>query len=243
VAEQPLRETGRCQEGHLRYLDEENVAPVADYDPRVATRLVEEHAWLVDRLMARIAARWPEEVDVRWVHSHATVALKRAAASVENPGDLPLAAARAIRERLRTLLGGTEWYRAAMLGNVRPLCEAWRGAVLAGREPSDQTLCARLKASRAELGERFVELAAVFAVEPAALLPCRVELEKAVAMAVGGIDAEQQLVVSLYVEQQFTLAEIAEVLDILPVRAQELLGRAAAAIAGEIVLSSWPAMA
>lgn len=243
MAEQPLHETGRLQKGHLRYLDEGTAASVAGSDPHLVARLAEEHAWLVDRLIARIAARWPEEVDVSWLRSHATVALKRAAASVEDPEDLPMAAVAAIRERLRTLLAGTEWYREAMLGNVRPLCEAWRGAVLAGREPTDQTLCARLKVSRAELAERFVELAAVFAVEPAALLPCRVEMEEAVGMAVGGVDAEQQLVVSLYLEQQFTLDEIAEVLDILPVRVQELLGRAAAAIAGEIVLSSWPAMA
>ncbi|MFW6156694.1 MAG: hypothetical protein ACOC7J_05195, partial [Armatimonadota bacterium] len=120
MAEQPLHETGRLQKGHLRYLDEGTAASVAGSDPHLVARLAEEHAWLVDRLIARIAARWPEEVDVSWLRSHATVALKRAAASVEDPEDLPMPAVAAIRERLRTLLAGTEWYREAMLGNVRP---------------------------------------------------------------------------------------------------------------------------
>lgn len=240
VAEQSLKPY-HAREPHLRYLGEDESPPVAERDARVAAELAEEHAWLVERLTSRIAVRWPGAIDADWVRSHAAVALRRAAASVECERDLPIAGVQAMQERLRTLLGGTEWYRQAMIGRVRPLCEAWRGAVIAGREPTDQTLCARLKLSMSELAERFVELAVVFAVEPAALLPGDIELREGIALAGAGLDARQQLVISLYFEQQLTLPEIADVLGLLPVRAQELLGRAAAAIAGEATLAMWPA--
>lgn len=237
MAEERLRESRPSREPHLRYLDESDAPPVAEGDPHVAAELAEQHTWLVDRLTGRIAARWPEDIDAGWVRSHATVALRRAAASVEDPEDLPTEGVRAIQERLRTLLAGTEWYREAMLTRVRPLCEAWRGAVLAGREPTDQTLCSRLKLSHSELAGRFVELATVFAVEPAAMLPGDMELQEGIAVAAGSMPSEQQLIVSLYFEQHLTLSEVADVLGLLPVRVQELFGRAAAAIAGEANLS------
>lgn len=240
MAEEPLRKAEQPRETRLRYLDGSDRPPVVERDQRVAAELAEEHAWLVDRMTGRIAARWPEQIDAGWVRSHAAVALRRAAASVEDPADLPMAGVRAIGERLRTLLGGTEWYREAMLARARPLCEAWRGAVLAGREPTDRTLCARLKLSQGELSERFVELGMVFAVEPLALLPGETQLQEGIAAAIGGVDPEQQLVVTLYFEQQLTLDEIAEVLGLLPVRVQELLGRSATAIAGEAALARWP---
>jgi len=243
VAENPRRQSGRSVGSHLRYLCETDAPPGLRRDPAVAAELTEQHEWLVDRAIARMAARWPQDVDQAWLHGHATVALTRATASVEDEADLPEAGVLAISERLRTLLVGTEWYREAMLGRARPLCEAWRGAVLAGREPTDRTLCARLHISQPELTERFVELATVFAVEPAGLMPGGRELDEGVAMAIGGLPGDQQLVVSLYFEQQFTLAEIARVLNMLPVRAQELLGRAAATIAGEATLAEWPAVA
>lgn len=242
MAEQPLRKAHRVDGTHLRYLDEGDAPLIAERDPHVAARLAEEHSWLIDRLLARLAVRWPEQVDADWVRGHAMVALRRAAASVEEVERLPVAGVRAISERLRTLLGGTEWYREAMIGRARPLCEAWRGAILAGRDPTDQALCTRLKLTRRELPERFIELAVVFTVEPAALLPGDLELREATAAAIGGMPTEQQLVTSLYFEQHLTLGEIAEVLGLLPVRAQELLGRAGVAIAGEAALSMWPAM-
>ncbi|MGI5818510.1 MAG: hypothetical protein ACOX9R_10500 [Armatimonadota bacterium] len=191
-------------------------------------------------MMARIAVRWPEDIDGAWVRSHATASLQRIAASVEDEEALPIAAVQAISERLRTLLGGTQWYREAVLGRARPLCEAWRGAILAGREPTDHTLSSRLRLSRDELVGRFVELATVFALEPAALLPEGVELSEGVAVASHGLPCEQRLAISLYFEQHLTFAEIAQVMEVLPVRAQELIGRAVAAIAGEVALEQWP---
>lgn len=243
LAEQSFREAYRSGGPRLRLLDDSDLPPVLARDERVAAELAQQHAWLVERMLARIAARWPEELDQDWVAGHAVVALRRAAATVEHEEDLPIAGVRAIEERLRTLLGGTEWYREAMLSRARPLCEAWRGVVLSGRELGDHTLRGRLKLSREELAERFVELATVFAVEPAALLPAGVDLQEGIGAAIGGLPGEQQLVVSLYFERQFTLAEIAQVLDMLPVRVQELLGRAAAAISGEAALSMWPVTA
>ena len=239
MAEQSTAEPYRSEEPHLRYLSETDAPAGAERDARVAAKLAEEHAWLAERMIARVAARWPADVDAGWVRSHAMVALRHAATVVEDEEELPVAGVRAIHERLRTLLGGTQWYREAMLGRARPLCEAWRGAILAGREPSDHTLCARLKLSREELARRFVELATVFAVEPAALMPGEMELSEGIALAVGGLDGEQRLVASLYFQQQLTLAEIAEVMGLLPVRVQELFGRAAAAIAGESTLAAW----
>lgn len=239
MAEQPMPEPYGSQEPRLRYLSEADISSGEGRDPRLAAKLAEQHAWLAERMTARVAARWPDEVDVAWVRSHAMVALRQAATRVEDEEDLPVAGVRAIHERLRTLLAGTQWYREAMLGRARPLCEAWRGAILAGREPSDHTLCARLKLSREELAQRFVELATVFAVEPAALMPGDTDPAEGIALAVGSLDGEQRLVASLYFQQQLTLAEIADVMGLLPVRVQELFGRAAAAIAGESTLAAW----
>lgn len=241
-AEQPLRAFRQPPAPYLRYLSEEETLPLAACDVRAMAQLVEEHGWLVDRPIARLTVRWPEGVEESWVRNHATVVLERAGANIEDLEDMPLEGFRATGERLRTLLGGTQWYREAMLTRSRPLCEAWRGVVLAGREPTDQMLSARFKLSYSELSERFVELGMVFAVEPAALLPGDMELREGIATAVGGLDSEQQLVVSLYFEQQLTLPEIAEVMGLLPLRVQELFGRAAVVIAGEAVLSVWPAM-
>lgn len=242
LPEESLPETRSSNASHLRYLDAAEDEQAAQRPSQQTTELAEKHAWLVERLIGRVAARWPDAIDADWVSGHAAVALRRAAANVEEEEDLPLAGVRAIQERLRTLLGGTEWYREAMLGRVRPLCEAWRGAVLAGREPTDRTLCARLHLSEEELAERYVELATVFAVEPTALLPHDVGLTESLAAAVGGLDGDEQLVLSLYFHQQLTLAEIGEILDLLPVRVQELLGRGAVAIVGEATLSSWPSV-
>jgi hypothetical protein len=241
VSEEPLRESERTLEPHLHYIGEQQPEPPAlrrDLDE--ASELTEAHRWLVERMVERIAARWPEELDEGWVRSHAGIALAHVAARVEDESDLPAEAVRAIDERLRTLLGGTEWYREAMLARARPLCEAWRGAVLAGRDPTDRTLCARLRLSAEGLLERYVELATVFAVEPAALMPRGRSLEEGIALAVGGLPTEQMLVASLYIDQKLTIPEMGQVLDVLPVRAQELLGRAAAAIAGEAALAEWP---
>lgn len=244
MSDEPLREVEPAAEPHLRYIGETDDAPPGlRRDPQVAAELAEAHVWLVDRMTERIAARWPEGIEVGWVRGHAMVALKRVAARIEDEDDLPVAGVRAVRERLRTLLGGTEWYREAMLGRARPLCEAWRGAVLAGREPTDRTLCARLRVAADELTSRFVELATVFAVEPVALLPGDCEVMEGVALAIGAMPGDQQLVTSLYFNQQLTLAEIGQVLDVLPVHAQELLGRSAAAIAGDALLAEWPAQA
>jgi RNA polymerase sigma factor for flagellar operon FliA len=244
VPEQPAEQSSATSRPssapRLRYLDTAEDAQTTQRHSRQIAELAEEHMWLVERLLGRIAARWPEEVDADWVRSHAAVALRQAAAEVDDEASLPLAGVRAVQERLRTLLGGTEWYREAMLGRVRPLCEAWRAAVLAGREPTDRTLCARLHLSSEQLAERYVELAAVFAVEPAALLPDGMGVTESLATAVGGLDGEEQLVLSLYFHQQLTLTEIGEVLELLPVRVQELLGRGAVAILGEAMLSSWP---
>lgn len=242
MANDPLRAPDESFGPHLRYLDETTLPSGLQREPRVASELAEQYAWLVDRLLARIAVRWPEDIDLAWLHGHAMVALTRAAANVEDEEDLGEAGVRAVTERLRTLLGGTEWYREAMLARARPLCEAWRGAALAGREPTDRTLCARLRISEPELVERFIELATVFAIEPAGLMPGGRELAEGVTMALEGLPCEQQLAASLYFEQGFTFAEIAHVLDVLPVRAQELLGRAAAAIAGEAALADWPGL-
>jgi RNA polymerase sigma factor for flagellar operon FliA len=245
VSEEALPEPGRTLDSHLHYIGEgeEPVPEALQRDLHVASELAREHTWLVDRLVGRIAARWPDGVDVEWVRSHAMIALTHVAARVDHEDDIPVEAVPAVGERIRTLLGGSQWYREAMLGRARPLCEAWRGAVLAGREPTDQTLCARLRLSMDDLIERYVELASVFAVEPAALVPGGRDLAEGLALAIGGLPNEQQLVLSLYLDRQLTLSEVAEVLEILPVRAQELLGRAAAAISGEAMLAEWPASA
>ncbi|MFW5868937.1 MAG: hypothetical protein ACOCX2_14025, partial [Armatimonadota bacterium] len=181
MSEESLREPERALEPDLHYVGEQQPEPPAlCRDLHEASELAEAHRWLMGRMVERIAARWPEELDEGWVRSHAAIALAHVAARVEDESDLPPEAVRAIDERLRTLLGGTEWYREAMLGRARPLCEAWRGAVLAGRDPTDRTLCGRLRLSAEELIDRYVELATVFAVEPAALMPGGRSLEQGI---------------------------------------------------------------
>jgi len=224
---------------HLRYLGSDTEPqPVAD--PLAAAVMARQHEWLCERMLARIASRWPRQIDLEWLRNHAGAALIQAAASVDRAQDLPGGGAATILERLRTLLAGTQWYREAMTARARPLCEAWRSMLLSGRQPTDRLLCTRLHLSAPDLTERFVEVATVFAVEPAGLMPGGRELHEGIAIAVGGLPGGQQLAVSLYFEQGFTIAEIARVLEVLPVRAQELLGRAAVTIAGEAALADWP---
>ena len=238
VSQSLLRALDQSEGPHLRYLGDDTPPPRGDL--RAATALAQRHQWLVERMIARTASHWPRQIDLQWLRDHAQTALLHAAACVDRAEDLPEAGAAAILERLRTLLAGTQWYREAMITRARPLCEAWRSAVLSGRQPTDRLLCTRLHLSAPELTERFSEVATVFAVEPAGLMPGGRELHEGIALVVGELPGEQQLVVSLYFEQGFTIAEIARVLEALPVRAQELLGRAAVAVAGEAVLADYP---
>lgn len=222
----------------LRYLGEEDSA-APRRSPERAQTLAAEHAWLPERLLARIACWWPDEVDPRRLHSEASRALESVAVTVEREEDLPAVATDAIDRRLRQLLCASEWYRQAVMGQTRSLCEAWRGAIIVGREPVDALLCRRLYISQPTLRERFMEVAVVFAIDPLALLPSGAELVDETSMVLGALPPEQQLAAALYFHQELTYSEIAQVMGIEPVRTQELVGRSAVGIIGEVGLAQW----
>lgn len=209
--------------------------------PTTAERRAARHGWLVERLLSRLAAQWPEGIDRSLLRSECWMALRDVAESLETAEDLPAAAALAIEDRLCHVLAGTEWYRQAVMTHVRPLLETWRGALLAGREPSDHLLSSRLHVGLNDLVDRFQELAIVFAVDPRALLSERAHAPHAsattaTAETVGALPSEQQLTLSLYFQEELTYEQIGRVMDIPSGRAQELMGRAGAAVASDAAL-------
>lgn len=207
--------------------------------PRVVSWMVEQHMWLVERMIERIAAVWPESIDHAWLTAHGTAALRHAVLCANKVEDQQTLSVKAIGDRLRQLLIGTAWYREAMLERARPLCAAWRGAIMAGREPTDDTLCSILHLTRSDLPERFIEFATVFAAEPAALLPCQRDEGWGAHEITLQLPNDQQLVCSLYFERQLTLTEIARVMGQDERRVQELFGRAAVALVVDSMLSRW----
>jgi hypothetical protein len=208
-------------------------------DPRVVSWMVEQHMWLVERMIERIAAVWPESIDHAWLTAHGTAALRHAVLCANKVEDLQTLSVKAIGDRLRQLLIGTAWYREAMLERARPLCEARHGAIMAGREAADGILCSKLHLSPDDLTERFIEFATVFAAEPAALLPCQRDEGWGAHEITLQLPNDQQLVCSLYFERQLTLTEIARVMGQDERRVQELFGRAAVALVVDSMLSRW----
>ncbi len=227
----------------LRYLSGETPPLVLHRHPLAAARLAADHEWLIDRVTRRVAAWWPEEIDRQALRREAAIALQQTAASISRVEDFPEAAVGALDRRMRHLLTESEWYRQAMVERLRPLYEAWRGAIIAGREPSDHTLISRLRLSLPHLTERFMEMAIAFALEPAAMLPTGVDARYGIAEILMELPTDQQLTAALYCHQELNFPEIARVLSIAPERAQELFGRAATGIVAEAGLSEWPGRA
>jgi hypothetical protein len=209
-------------------------------DGGIVPEHAEEYAWLVERAMGRFAVQWPEEIDVERLCEQTAAVLGQAMVGDDGSGEGAASEATAVEARLTDLLAGSEWYRQAVVGRARPLCDAWKGALLAGREPTDHLLKSWLCLGDVELTERFLEMAIVFAVEPAALLPFDADLHITLSEAVVDLPPEQQLVTGLYFQEALTLSEIADVMSIEPVEAQSLLGRSATTLVGETALANWP---
>ncbi len=224
----------------LTYLGPESEPPVAPPDPAAAQRLAEEYGYLVQRLVDRLAARLPEELDQAELLERGMAALQEAAAAAESEDAFPVQAVGEIQARLRHWLGAGEWYRQAVTGRAEPLLCTWRALVLAGREPTDEALHRRLSIPPAQLPGRFLEFATVFALEPKAFLPVGADVKYSMSETIAGLPNQQQLAVALYFHQELTFPEIAKVMDVEPERAQELFGRAAVAICVEAGLASWP---
>jgi len=223
----------------LRLLGDEDRPLVLHRHPLAVMQLAAEHEWLIDRVMQRLAAWWPEEIDRRRLRREAMIALQQTAACVRRVEDLPEAAVGALDRRIRHLLTESECYGQAIVERLRPLYEAWRGAIIAGREPSDHTLISRLRLSAPHLTERFMEMAVTFAVDPAAMLPAGVDARYGIADILMALPTDQQLTAALYCHQELNFPEIARVLGIAPEEAQELFGRAATGIVAQAGLSEW----
>ena len=213
--------------------------------PIAARELATRHAHTVGRLTDRLASCWPDEVDLEELAAEGHAALLHAAVTAEDEDAMAAHAVEIVGARLRQVLAASEWYRKAMLGRARPLCEAWRGLVLGGREATDHTLAQRLHLGPSDLAERFVELAVIFAIDPGAMLPGTMEgrpadAKYAMAEIVSALPVEQQLALALHSHQELTFPEIARVMGIEPRAAQEAFGRAATCVTAEAALSSWP---
>lgn len=204
-----------------------------------AQRLADAHAWLVERALARLAAWWPEEVDPQSLRQVGRQALVHAAGRVADPADLPPRALEAVEEALRRRLCSDAWYAHAISRRLQPLCAAWRGALLAGRAPTDHLLCMRLYLVPAELATRFRETALIMALDPAALLPPGRDLATVLPETITQLPDAQQLVTALYFEECMTFEEIGRVMGTPAVRVQELMGRAGTAIFARAGQSRW----
>jgi len=209
-------------------------------DAAAARRLAERQAHLVQRLVDRLGACLPEQIDPAALIERGHRALYYAAQTGERPETLPELAVEAIWEALRSWLGASEWYREAMLGRAEPLLRTQRALALAGRPVTDRALCRRLRITRGQLAETLQEFATLFALEPKALLPAGADVKYSMAGTIARLPTEQQLAVALYFHQQLTFPEMAKVMDLEPERVQECFGRAAAQICAEASLASWP---
>lgn len=224
----------------LTYLGPEPEAVPSPQDAAAAQRLAHEHAYLVQRLVDRLSARLPEDLDGPQLMRRGDAALYEAATTTEATEDFPAQAVEGVQSALRHWLGASEWYRQAVVWRAEPLLRSWRALLLAGREATDHALCRRLRVSPDQLSARFIEFAMVFALEPEAFLPLGADVKYSMAATIGGLHNQQQLALALYFHQELTFPEIAKVMDLEPERAQEVFGRAAAAVCVEAALASWP---
>lgn len=213
--------------------------PPAVRGPGEARRLADAHAWLVERALARLAAWWPQDVDPPSLRQVGRPALVHAAGQVADPVELPRRALDAVDHALRRRLRSDAWYADAISRRLQPLCAACRGALLAGRAPTDHLLCMRLYLVPAEPATRFLETALIVALDPAALLPAGRDLATVLPEAITQLPDAQQLVTALYFEECMTFDEIGKVMAAPAVHAQELMGRAATAIFARAGQSAW----
>jgi len=224
----------------LRRLD---VAGLARGEPRPrhrrvsAERLAANHKWLIDRVTGRLAAWWPDGIDLQWLHAEAHATLLQSAVRAEDLMDMRDAAVGVLNAQLRRLIVSTDWWERALARRALPLCETWRGIILAGRDPTDHALCSRLRVSPGELAERFMEMTLISAVDPARLLPAHAGAQADACHVLMGLPTAQQLAAALYFEEELTLAEIGRVMGISPERAQELTGRALTAIVARVSMA------
>jgi len=209
-------------------------------DTRTAAQVAQRYLWLVDRVMNRLAVWWPNGVDVGLLRAEATLSLRRVSASAERIEDVPDIAAAVMARRVRRVLTAGTWFHEAVAARARPLCEAWRGALVARREPTDRTLARRLWIGEAQLAERFLEFGVLLCVDAGALLPAGLDLCCSVAETVATLAPNQRLATALYFHEELTLPEIGRVMDVPAERVQELLGRAGTAVAAEATLAAWP---
>ncbi len=237
--EEHLSERTEASEAQLRYLGGEKAEPPLR-EATAAEKIAREHEWLIERGMERLAARWPDEIEVATLREQAGNVLNEVAQHAEDRDEIGARGAVQIERRLCEVLACSEWYRQAMIGRARPLCDTWTGALLAGREPTDHLLRSRMQVDDGTLNDRFMEMAVLFAVEPAALLPQEGDLHAVVETALTNLPPEQQLATAIYFQEQTTLAELGGVMGISPEEAQELLGRSACALVGEAAVSTWP---
>lgn len=215
-------------------------APCVNAAPE-AVELADRHAWLIARALDRLGAWWPQEVDLPGLRDVAYRAFIEAAALAPTPEGLPEYALNRIEQTLRSRLRSSPWYARARDGRFEALHAAWRGALLAGRPPTDHLLSTRLHLSPVALRERFLEGALVFAIDPARLLPATCELAPVLADAITELPADQQLAAALYLEECLTFDEVGSVMAIPAIDAQELFGRAAMAILARARLWTWEA--
>lgn len=235
-----MREQTVPSPSHLNYLGSEGEASIPRRNAAEAGRIVLDHAWMIERAMGRIAAHWPGEIQLDPLYEQATMALREVARSAETPGEVAEIAAEAIEQSLTAGLAESDWYRDAVVTRARPLCDAWAGALLAGREPTDHLLCSWLRLSTPSLRDRYLEMAVVFAVQPSALLRNDADIQARLEQSLSNLPGDQQLVTSIYFQDDITFAEIAQVMRISAEQAQCLLGRSAMALVGETALVTWP---
>lgn len=147
-----------------------------------------------------------------------------------------------MRDRARA----SSWFARAWPCRIAPLCAslAYRG------DDGEEAVAGDLGLEPPELAGRYTEAGLVFGVSPELMLPDfatpRVGSRNGgegpgrgvLAQAISMRPVEQRRVLTLYFQEGLSFPEIAELLELPPERAQELYGRAAAAVRARVMLGA-----
>ncbi len=207
-------------------------------------RLILEHVGLVKYIVGRVAVRLPESVDREDLESAGLVGLIKAADRYEPGRGVKFStyASSVIRGEVMELLRSRDWAPRSVRRRYRELEQAVGELQRQlGRQPTDEEICRRLRLSRSEYqellsltssmaissieelmeGEETVQTdASARPIEPTrhgedpADVIDREALHEMLAEAIDDLPERDRIVIGLYYQDDLTLREIGEVLDV-----------------------------
>ncbi len=203
-------------------------------DLRRRDRLVQEHVSIVRDVVARIGGCLPEFIDFGDLAGHALATLIDAASDFAGPISH---FAEYVRSRVtRTVVAcvtGHVWYTTCARADAIALRDAYADLRRrTGVMPSDAAFAESLDLDMSGLEDRLSTVSAVMSIEPPVVLapaqgPHRLPLRE----AISALPELERTVCALYYQDELSLPEIAEVLDLRPKAARTAFARAALMLA------------